>query len=115
MGLNDQHRRLIFHLYDFEAGTFEETIWRTWDAPEVEKRVQEWKGKGYRLVLEGRVVNLDPRYKFNCFIPAGAMERLWRANDPLGGTTLGAWQFIWHAGTPPPDDSPESGEKPVPK
>jgi hypothetical protein len=112
MERNDQHRRLVFHLYDFEAGTFEETIWRTWDAAEVEEHVREWKDKGYRLVLEGRVVCLDSIYRFRSFIPAGAMERLWRAADGFGAT-LGTWQFIWHAGTPPPDDSPESGEQPI--
>jgi hypothetical protein len=113
-----QGQWLIFHLYDHNARTFEETVWMEWDSAEA--LVQEWKDKGYRLVLEGYGIEDSTYAGFPRFIPAGEMQRIWASttslfDDGSWPLPIRTWLFIWEASDAQSDNDAAPDDEPVTK
>ncbi len=97
--MNEQE--LAFQVYDLDAGTCEETFWRTvqYRPEDVDRLVQEWKDKGYRLVMDGYCFPPDARYHHTRFFTA-KMYRMWAESEGTTSTPpdFGTRQFIWVTG-----------------
>lgn len=98
--MNEQE--LVFQVYDLDAGTCEETFWRTvqYRPEDVDRLVQEWKDKGYRLVMDGYLFPTDARYGHHPRFFTAKMHQMWweRAGHGQTPPAIGTRQFIWVTG-----------------
>jgi len=103
-----EYEEAIFDYYNLTAGTHWGHYMPHANRHHLDMLVEERKQRGYRLIIEGIAV-IDDQVPSNIsyplsrlagifrpfFIPAGEMERIWRASADLSKWRVAARYFIW--------------------